>query len=138
MIKRISAMMLALAMLWPAGAAAKRRTNETGAPAIEFRQTRYDFGSVKEADGVLEHSFTFVNTGTAPLTIATVSASCGCTTPEFNPRPVAPGDSSVITLRFDPEGFRGEFEKRAIVRTNVKGSAGRATLVLTGAIIPKK
>ncbi|MDE7388228.1 MAG: DUF1573 domain-containing protein [Muribaculaceae bacterium] len=129
---------MALISLWPLGADAKRRSAESGLPAIEFRSTRHDFGNVKEADGMLEQSFVFVNTGTAPLTIVTVSASCGCTKPEFSPRPVAPGDSSSITIRFNPEGFAGEFEKRATVRTNVKGSAGRATLVISGTIIPKK
>lgn len=130
--------MLLSALLLPAMTLAERRTSEKGSPAIEFAQTSHDFGTVKAADGFLTHGFFFKNAGTAPLTIITVSAPCGCTQPEFDPKPVAPGDSSEITLRFDPSDFSGEFTKTALVRTNVKGRAGRVTLTISGVVIPKK
>ncbi|MDE5900501.1 MAG: DUF1573 domain-containing protein [Muribaculaceae bacterium] len=126
------------ALLLPAMALGERRTSEKGSPAIEFAQTSHDFGTVKAADGFLTHEFLFKNAGTAPLTIITVSAPCGCTQPDFDPKPLAPGDSSEITLRFDPSNFSGEFTKTALVRTNVKGRAGRVTLTITGVVIPQK
>ncbi len=140
-MKRIhfTILILLLAVLLPSGISAKRdKSDEKGTPAIEFNETSYDFGTVKASDGYLHHEFVFHNTGTAPLAIVTVSASCGCTKPEFNPKPIAPGDSSKITIRFNPEDFSGEFLKTATVRTNVKGKSGRVALTISGIIIPKK
>lgn len=138
-MKKIFSLILLLVMLaLPAALQAKRISDQTGTPAIEFAETSHDFGTVKATDGYLVHKFKFTNTGTAPLSIITVSASCGCTKPEFDPQPINPGDSSEITIRFNPEDFKGEFRKTAIVRTNVKGRAGRVSLTISGVVIPKK
>lgn len=137
-MKKLLAITLLAASLLPYESWARRRTAESGVPVIEFAVTSHDFGTVKARDGVLMQKFPFINTGTAPLSIITVSAPCGCTKPEFDPKPVAPGDSSEIILRFDPSEFAGEFTKTALVRTNVKGRAGRVTLTLTGVVIPTK
>lgn len=140
MKRQLKYIAIALASIMiPSGALAEKRSNTQGTPAIEFTTpTTHDFGTVRADGGRLTHTFKFKNSGTAPLSIVTVSASCGCTKPEFNAKPIAPGDSSEITLRFNPEEFRGEFEKTATVRTNIKGRAGRAVLTLKGVIIPKK
>lgn len=137
-MKKILPIILLLTLLIPFGAEAKRRSNETGTPEIEFKETSHDFGTVNADGGYLVHSFEFTNTGTAPLTIITVSASCGCTKPEFDPKPIGPGKSSKITIRFNPEDFKGEFMKTAIVRTNIKGKSGRVPLTISGVVIPKK
>lgn len=136
-MKKLFLLTLLLAFVIPA-ARAKQRTSETGSPAIEFSVTEHDFGTVKAKDGLLTYKFPFKNTGTAPLTVITVSAPCGCTKPEFDPKPVAPGDSSLVTISFDPSDFKGEFLKTALVRTNVKGRAGRVTLSISGVVIPNK
>lgn len=137
-MRKIITLLTLVVMLLPIGASAKRRTDEKGTPAIEFAETSHDFGTVKAQDGYLVYSFPFKNAGTAPLAIITVSASCGCTKPEFDPHPIAPGDSSKVTIRFNPEEFSGEFFKTATVRTNVKGRAGRVALNISGVVIPKK
>ena len=107
------------------------------APAISFDEVVYDFGTIKESDGWIEHEFKFTNTGNAPLAIATVSASCGCTKPEFPKKPIAPGKSAKIKIRFTPEGLKGYFARTAKVRTNVKGKEGTVTLTIKGSVIPK-
>ena len=106
-------------------------------PAISFNETSFDFGVIKESTDWVEHEFEFTNTGNAPLAIATVSASCGCTKPEFPTKPVAPGKSAKIKIRFTPKGLKGNFTRTAKVRTNIKGKEGTVTLTISGNVIPK-
>ena len=40
--------------------------------------------------------FTFTNVGNAPLVINEVIASCGCTIPKYDRRPIAPGQKGSI------------------------------------------
>lgn len=125
-MKRILALLPAIILCLTAAA--------KGTPAITFAETSHDFGIVKESAEWIQHSFKFVNSGTAPLTIITVSASCGCTQPVFDPHPIAPGDSSEITIKFTPQNSLGEFSKRATVRTNAKGRDSRVILKISGVI----
>ena len=47
---------------------------------ITFTQTSHDFGTIKANDGAVSAVYEFTNTGTAPLTIITVTnGGCGCT-----------------------------------------------------------
>ncbi len=114
-----------------------KKSETKGTPAITFQETVYDFGTIKESDGWIEHEFKFTNTGTAPLAIATVSASCGCTKPEFPAKPIAAGKSGNIKIRFTPEGLKGGFTRTAKVRTNIKGKEGTVVLTIKGTVIPK-
>lgn len=112
-------------------------SSEKKLPEITFSEVVYDFGVIKESDGWVEHEFEFKNTGTAPLAIATVSASCGCTKPEFPHKPIAPAKTGKVKIRFTPEGLKGEFTRTAKVRTNIKGKQGTVTLTIKGNVIPK-
>ena len=114
---------------------AKRKADVDGKPDIKFEQTTHDFGTVNAATKWLEHDFTFTNPGTAPLAIATVSASCGCTKPEFSTKPVQPGKSGTVKLRFTPKGLpNGKFKRVARVRTNVQGKNKTVVLTITGKV----
>lgn len=42
-----------------------------------------------------------------PLLIETYERSCGCTTLEYDRKPIAPGEFSAVNLRFDSRGERG-------------------------------
>lgn len=117
--------------------AAKTNTSAKKSPAISFAETVYDFGTIKESDGWIEHEFQFTNTGDAPLAIITVSASCGCTKPEFPTKPIAAGKTGKVKIRFTPEGLKGGFTRTAKVRTNIKGKEGNVTLTIKGTVIPK-
>ena len=125
------------AMIFMALPAIAKKDTGKGSPAISFKETVHDFGTVKESDGWIEHEFEFTNTGSAPLAIATVSASCGCTKPEFPTKPIAAGKSGKIKIRFTPEGLKGGFTRTAKVRTNIKGKGGTVVLTINGTVIPK-
>lgn len=118
---------------------AKRRTSEKGTPEITFETVDHDFGNLPEGDGWVEHTFKYTNTGTAPLAIATVSTSCGCSKAEFSTKPLAPGKSGTVKIRFTPAGIKkGGFIRTATVRTNIKGEKGKITLKISGNIIPNE
>jgi hypothetical protein len=81
----------------------------------------YDFGKVKDGD-VVEKSFAFKNTGEAPLVISNISASCGCTTPEWPKDPIAPGGESNIVVKFNTTGKPGQQNKTVTITANTEPS----------------
>lgn len=69
-------------------------------------------GTIQEADGPKEHSFWLRNAGTEAVTLQQGYTSCGCTTIHFDKaRQLMPGDSTQVTLRFNPRGKGGEFHE---------------------------
>ena len=91
-------------------------------PKITFAEKGiYDFGALTEGDTV-EHTFAFTNTGQFPLIINNITASCGCTTPEWPREPVAPGAKSSIRVRFNSRGKVGQQNKTITVFANTDPS----------------
>lgn len=91
-------------------------------PRITFAEKGiYDFGALTEGDTV-EHTFAFTNSGEFPLIINNITASCGCTTPEWPREPVAPGAKSSIRVRFNSRGKMGQQNKTITVFANTNPS----------------
>ena len=88
---------------------------------IKFDKTTMDFGKFPESNPVQKCTFTFTNTGNAPLIINQAIASCGCTVPEYTKEPVAPGKTGTINVTYNGKGkFPGYFKKTITIRTNGK------------------
>lgn len=104
------------------------------AQTIDFVSTEYDYGNIKEDDGVAYHEFEFVNNGTAPLIIQKVNSSCGCTTPEWSKAPVAPGKSGKIKVGYNASGRPNKFSKTITVISNAKTQS--VILRIKGFVIP--
>ena len=86
---------------------------------IKFDKTTHDFGTFSEAQPVKECTFTFTNTGTAPLVINQAVASCGCTVPEYTKTPIKPGEKGDLKVTYNGTGkFPGHFKKSITVITN--------------------
>lgn len=102
---------------------------------IVVDEITHDFGTINEADGPASHVFTVKNTGTAPLVITRVTASCGCTQPEYSKEPIAPGKSGGLKITFDPKGRPGPFHKTVSIYSN--GRKGTYTLALKGNVRAK-
>lgn len=101
---------------------------------LNLENDSYDFGKVAEGT-MIEHVFTFTNTGDAPLIISQVSASCGCTTPEYSTHPIIPGQEGTVKVVFDSNGQVGQQHKVISVLSN--GSAKVTLLHLRGEVTPK-
>lgn len=67
---------------------------------VSFEEAHYLFGTVREGQ-VVEHKYTFTNTGSQPYTIAKASGSCGCTVPEWPRNPIPPGGVGTVRVRFN-------------------------------------
>ena len=92
----------------------------------------FDFGTVKQGEKVT-HDFTFKNTGTQPLIISDVQASCGCTTPEYTKTPVNPGEEGVIKVVYNTTG-QGEGPKQKSVTVTSNAAEPLMTLHIKGTV----
>ena len=99
-----------------------------------FPEKTYDFGIIKEENGLVSTVFEVVNTGNKPLIIVDVAVSCGCTSHEYTKKPIAPGKKGKIKVFYNPAGRPGAFRKDIKVRTN--GRERRTTLFIEGTTIP--
>lgn len=96
----------------------KERLAEESRTTLEFDKLIHDFGNVKpEVEN--KTVFRVKNTGTKPLIIENVEASCGCTTPKKPEKPILPGDSDEIEVSFKSNpGQTGEQDKTVTVTAN--------------------
>ena len=112
---------------------------EAAAPAevttVQWLDSTQNFGKVTDGEKVMI-TFHFKNTGTKPLVIASVQASCGCTVPSKPEEPIAPGAEGKITAEFNSEGRVGKASKYVNVTLNTK--QGFASLLFEGEVLPKK
>lgn len=99
----------------------------TNGAAILFDETSYDFGTILIGT-IIEHDFTFKNTGNIPLIIKDAASTCGCTIPEIPNAPIMPGQSGKIHVIFDSKGKIGTQNKVVTVYTN----AGTREVALKG------
>jgi hypothetical protein len=86
---------------------------------ISFNETIHDFATIGESDGNVSCEFIVTNKSDAPLLIANVKASCGCTTPKWTKEPIEPGKKGSITATYNPSGRVAPFSKTITVYTNL-------------------
>ncbi len=94
---------------------------QTSAPAIkqevlQVKETLHDFGKIPQGRPAT-YAFEVVNTGSVPLKLDNVQASCGCTTPQWNTDPIAPGAVSKINVGYNAYA-EGPFEKTITIQYN--------------------
>ncbi len=93
----------------------------------------HDFGAFDENVGTVYCEFYLVNEGAEPLAIISARANCGCTRPEYSTDPVAPGDTAVIRVGYNPEGRPGKFMKQ--IRVDCDSDPMRTALTIHGTVI---
>ncbi|GGK74117.1 DUF1573 domain-containing protein [Rufibacter glacialis] len=108
--------------------AGQEEVNPTGPkPAMTFKETEFDFGDIKQ-DKKVTHTFTFTNTGQAPLVIESATATCGCTVPEWPKEPIAPGKTGTIKVEYDPAGRSGQQSKQITITANTDPQVNQLTI----------
>ena len=109
-----------------ASAAANSGTTAPGVDTSNFTSIEWidkkdqKLPSIKEGD-VIDITYRFKNTGTKPLVISDVTASCGCTVPEKPNEPILPGKEGFIKAKFDSHGKPGPNTKTLTVLANTNG-----------------
>lgn len=86
-------------------------------PAFKFNELDHDFGTIAEGD-VVEHTFSFTNTGDAPLIIQSAKGSCGCTVPTWPKEPIPVGGTGEITAQFNSKGKPNIQNKTVTITAN--------------------
>lgn len=76
---------------------------------LSLKESEFDFGKIPQGKPVY-HTFEITNTSDKPLKLDNVSASCGCTTPEWSRDEIAPGATAVIKVGYNAAA-EGQFEK---------------------------
>lgn len=88
----------------------------TTGPAIAVDKDVHDYGDVPYGgDGTCE--FKVTNTGTEPLIMSKCKGSCGCTVPKCDTAPIAPGETSIITVKYDTKRT-GAINKSVTINSN--------------------
>lgn len=129
------AMSLLLLSIAPnfAFATGREKQASSGAGTIKFESVFKDFGSVKRGE-MLTAKFSYVNSGSGPLIIQGVQASCDCTTVETaKGKSLAPGQAGVIEVVFDTTDYSGRVTKAVTVITNERPMPDR-TLTVTALV----
>lgn len=87
-----------------------------GGAMIQVDKLVHDYGTIPQgANG--ECTFMVTNTGDAPLIITNCKGSCGCTVPKCDTQPIAPGQKSAITVKYDTKRT-GVINKSVTISSN--------------------
>ncbi len=98
---------------------------------IDFETEVLDYGTIeKGTDGT--RTFTFTNTGNAPLIISDVKTSCGCTVPTYSKETILPGEEGEIKVKYNTQKV-GAFTKTVTVSSNA--NLTRKTLKIKGTVV---
>lgn len=111
-------------------------------PKIQFDNSTYDFGKIKEEGGKVTGRFEFTNVGDSDLVLVNVRPGCGCTAANYSHDPVAPGQRGYIEATYNPYNRPGAFNKNIRVTTNepqfrVEGQAAPHMIFIKGEVIKR-
>ena len=113
-------------------ATADESAREEKRPVMEFDSLVKDFGTITQGEKVTK-KYTFTNTGNAELIITSAKGSCGCTVPSYPRKPISPGESGEITVRFDSQGKNGKQHKKIHIVGN--STPPNNTLAIKGEVV---
>ena len=87
---------------------------------IVIEKLVHDFGTIKESKGSVTATFTIYNGTDEAILLTKVTASCGCTSPDWTKEPIEPGKRGEIKATYNPKGRPGPFDKVITVTTNTE------------------
>lgn len=113
-MKYISLSLFIMALIALIGAGCANEANNTAArnsnqapekipdSLFSFKEISYDFGVIKQSGGKIQHDFLFTYNGAEPIAITGTPTSCACASASADKTQLAPGDSGIITVTFNP------------------------------------
>ncbi len=110
--------------------------NSVWSQSLNFSQKKWDFGTIKEEGGDVSHIFEFVNNSKKPIVIVGIRTTCGCTSPKYSRKPIAPDEKSSINVIFDPRFRPGRFSKDITIHTSEGGEP--IILTIVGDVTPRE
>ena len=92
---------------------------------------QYDFGTLTDDNGVVEHTFQFVNEGREKLVINRIHAYCHCTAVDYPKEPIKPGHASKIKVYLNTRDLSpGHFTRTIEIFHN--GIGGQTLIFVRG------
>lgn len=88
-----------------------------------------DLGTIHEGE-IVRQDLLLRNGGRTAMVILSVGTSCGCTTVDFDRKPVPPGADASFAFEYNSRGFYGYQLKHITIRTTLSDKP--YTLVVTG------
>lgn len=88
-----------------------------------FQELEYDYGVVKQSQGIITTDFPFTYNGEEDINISALPASCACVTATIDKSNLSKGDQAIITVAFDAnlhEEPEGKFFKTIAIMTDPK------------------
>jgi hypothetical protein len=85
-------------------------------PEISVDKSEHNYGTIEQG-GNGTCVFTVTNTGDAPLIMSNCKGSCGCTVPQCQKEPIAPGATTEITVKYDTKRI-GPINKSVTITSN--------------------
>lgn len=116
------------------GGTASNISGTGSAPApdvLAVKDNRHDFGKIPQGRPAVT-TFEIVNTGTEPLKLDNVQASCGCTTPVWSREAIDPGATAKIQVGYNAYA-QGPFTKTVTI---IYHSNRTKTLTISGEVYP--
>ncbi|MBT3207017.1 MAG: DUF1573 domain-containing protein [Bacteroidetes bacterium] len=104
-------------------------------PKFKFENEEHDFGLIIQGEKV-SYTFNFTNIGGSDLVISSAKATCGCTVPKFNKKPIPPGGKGTIEVVFDSGKRRGRQNKTISVLANTQPNRIKLA-ILADIYVPK-
>jgi len=111
-MKKLAALIVFIGMAWIAGA----QTETVKTDPLQLKEAEHDFGMIPQGKPVF-YFFQIANTGTTPLKLDNVQASCGCTTPEWNREDIPAGSTDKIKVGYNAAN-EGVFDKYITITYN--------------------
>ena len=97
----------------------RAQAHDDDGPKMVFERMAHDFGDIERKGGDVITMFRFVNEGDSPLIIKKIHKSCSCTTANYSRRPVLPGESGEIKIKYEPHKVEpGKFHRVIQIYTN--------------------
>lgn len=115
-MKYILSLLLLISGVTVTNAQADKAVTPSADEVLQIKQTVHDFGKIPQGKPVYT-DFEIVNIGKEPLTLKSVVASCGCTTPEWSHEPIAPGATSIIKVGYNA-ATENHFQKTITITYN--------------------
>ena len=79
--------------------------------ALHFESPSIDYGTIREDGGSVMRTVKGENRGSENILISEIVATCGCTTIDFKPCTLSPGESVSFAVRYDPMNRPGRIDK---------------------------
>jgi hypothetical protein len=132
-------LLLGLALVFLAACGGPQATKTAGGAVFDISpeilgvkaDTLINLGAMRSGE-IVRYDARIRNAGVEPLVIKGISLSCGCTTIDYEKKPIAPGAEGQLSFRFDSRGMWGTQFK--LVEIDTSASPHRFQVMLQAEI----